>query len=249
MNMDLENFQITNFYGGGWLEYEHPGFSKFVASMIAVVAWYTWKVRCDFIFRHKPPNYNWIAKMAVEHVKEYSSAASEDLGKSFYLLNKPFPGFFCIYSAACWNAEAGKGGAGFCVIDTNACVHLAGCYNVPIISRLHASVKALLAALDCAIRESLNVQSTFVSCSELWRTLEGLECNMAWRSSWLITELCQNLLNCGSPRINLIPWSWNRVVTSLAGRGVSSVQLSLFHRSMERPRWLMGAIEKAGFQF
>ncbi|KAJ0978384.1 hypothetical protein J5N97_013858 [Dioscorea zingiberensis] len=214
--------------------------------MVAAVTWYIWKARCDTIFKQRRPDFRWIADKAMEHVKDFYSATAERVGKSFYLLNRPPPGYVYIYNAACWDLVKGKGGAGFCIIDSNACVLLAGCCPMQICSKMDAGVKSVLTAISWAQRENFSIQGTLVSCTEVWKAVNGHDNEADWRLQPLIIELRQKLLNSGQQRLDYIPWKWNKIAGSLAGHGINLVSISLFHRGMERPRWLMRMVETAG---
>ncbi|KAJ0988500.1 hypothetical protein J5N97_006856 [Dioscorea zingiberensis] len=234
---------------GEWLDFYRPGNSKYMASIVAAVFWYIWKSRCDKIFKERRPDFSWIAKMAVEHVKDYSAVTADRMGKSFFLINRPAHGYVCIYSAACWDLNNGKGGAGICIVDSNACILLAGCCSMQANSKMDAGAKAVLIAMEWAYRENYNIKRLLVSCTELWKTMNGQDSEIEWRSHPSITNLRQSWLRHEHLTMDFIPWKWNRMAGSLAGHGMNLVSISLFHRGMERPRWLMRKVEAAGFHF
>lgn len=95
-------------------------YSKFMASIIAGEIWFTWKARCDYIIKHKPPNYTLIAKMAMDHTHDYKVAPTHHMGMRFFTFNRPAPCTSSAFSTASQNAEIGKGGIGFCIIVYNA---------------------------------------------------------------------------------------------------------------------------------
>ncbi|KAJ0980786.1 hypothetical protein J5N97_009041 [Dioscorea zingiberensis] len=199
--------------------------------------------------RKRSPDFRWIAEKAMEHVQDYYAASANRLGKSFFLTNRPPPGYVCIHSAACWDLTQGKGGAGFCIIDSNACILLAGCCPMQIYSKMDAGVKSVLTAMNWAQRENLSIQGTLVSCTDVWKAANGHDNDADWRMQPLIIELRQKLLNSGQQKLDFIPWKWNKIAGSLAGHGIKLVSLSLFHRGMERPRWLMRIVEASGYHF
>ncbi|KAJ0978766.1 hypothetical protein J5N97_014240 [Dioscorea zingiberensis] len=173
---------------------------------------------------------------------------ADRIGKSFFLINRPAHGYVCIYSAACWDLNNGKGGAGFCIVDSNACILLAGC-SMQANSKMDAGAKAVLIAMEWAYRENYNIEGLLVSCTELWKTMNGQDSEIEWRSHPSITDLRQNWLRHEHLRMDFIPWKWNRMAGSLARHGMNLVSISLFHRGMERPRWLMRMVEAVGFHF
>ena len=115
---DRRLFSPDSISSGNWLDYRYSGVPKHMASVTAAVVWFVWKARCDLIFKNRQPNYSWIARMAIAHIQEFSTASTGHLGKNFFLLNKPAPGSYCIFSAALGAVEAVNGGAGFCIVGT-----------------------------------------------------------------------------------------------------------------------------------
>lgn len=47
----------------------------------------------------------------------------------------------------------------------------------------------------------------------------------------------------------IIPRDWNYIADKLEKYGRTSPGLSLFHKDMEFPKWLMKSIQKMGFHF
>lgn len=100
--------------------------------------------------------------------------------------------------------------------------------SVNIRSRIEAEMRTLELALAWSSSEGLNVGKVLISCSELWRRIEGdglPNATFAW--------LDQQMRLTNIPRVDLILWSWNRNAAALAGYGANTIQMSLFHQGMD----------------
>ena len=164
-------------------------------------------------------------------------------------MNKPLPNTFCTFLDAYWVVEAGKGEAGFFVLDANGQIFLANSRHILVVSELDAHMKALKLALRCTQMENINLHKVFISSLGLLRLVEGVESESNWRLQEYRLDLQRLLLESDHPEVAIIPRQWNRLASSLAGRGFKATQLSLFHQGMERPRWLMRMIEWSGYNF
>lgn len=70
-----------------------------------------------------------------------------------------------------------------------------------------------------------------------------------WLAHNAITDLRHLLLPLRNCSVTHILRSWNDLASSLAYRRVNWVPISLFHRGLEKPQWLLKAVDDVGFNF
>ncbi|XP_039132528.1 uncharacterized protein LOC120269260 [Dioscorea cayenensis subsp. rotundata] len=232
---------------GAWLDFSLAGNSKFVASIIASTIWHIWKCRCNFIFRQERPDFCKIANWAVLHVQDFLISPNSFKMQNYLMNSRPHPGFMGIFSAAAWNSATGIGGLGFVLIDSNANVCCAGCVNCNFTSSVDMELKALNLALSYSMEARLRVSNVYISSVELWKALHLLENEVGWRHVHSFLHLRELLQLSNHPSVEVIPHQWNRIAAALAGHSISFPHLSLFHRGLEKPKWLMELISHAGF--
>lgn len=109
---------------GDWLNFQVKGNSKYMASLFAATIWFIWNDSCDCIFRLKNPNVLQITGNAVQHIREFSTCSDNYKMMTYFMQNRPKPGFMGTFTATAWNVATGKGGVGFIIIDFNANVFL-----------------------------------------------------------------------------------------------------------------------------
>lgn len=107
----------------------------------------------------------------------------------------------------------------------------------------------LMLTLRSVVLESYNIQKIFITCSDLLKFFEKVDCDFSWRTQHLLPEIHHLLINVGSPKIIYKPRKWNRVASLLSGHGVCKVILSLFNCGLDKARWFMRIIEQASFTF
>lgn len=83
----------------------------------------------------------------------------------------------------------------------------------------------------------------------LWKAIHHTAEPACWLQPDLIEDLKELIQIMDHPQIELIPYHWKRIAIGLAGLGIQSTQLSLFHMGMEKPNWLMKMFTQAGFSF
>lgn len=57
-----------------------------------------------------------------------------------------------------------------------------------------------------------------------------------WHQFDRLGELRLLLHQLNQPQIELIPQIWNKIAIALAGQGIQSTQLSLYHKGLEKPK-------------
>lgn len=138
-------------------------------------------------------------------------------------------------------------GLSFIVIDSSDMVTCAGINQLTATSHTEASGAALLIAFSWAVSDASSIQKVFISDPGLWRVLQGFDNDINWRLDQMLHELRSLLLQLSIPQVSLIPRDCNRLAIEIAGKGFNVPFLSLFHQGLEKPRWLMNAVQKFGF--
>lgn len=70
-----------------------------------------------------------------------------------------------------------------------------------------------------------------------------------WRASNITNDIRYNLSLMNNPQINLIQHTSSKVAAALAGHGIKARHISLFHKGLDMPRWLMKMFENTGLHF
>ncbi|XP_039141563.1 uncharacterized protein LOC120278880 [Dioscorea cayenensis subsp. rotundata] len=122
-----------------------------------------------------------------------------------------------------------------------------GCWQIPFFSSPNAEIKALIIAIHNLRTENINIARIFISSQPLMSILNNCQCLGLWFSQTSVANLYHLLSEIGNPRIDMIPWNWNKLAYASTWKGFSSPDLSLFHKSLDLPRWLMKAINNASF--
>lgn len=78
--------------------------------------------------------------------------------------------------------------------------------------------------------------------------VDGVYTN-TWISIGAVDNLHQLMFQLNYYRLDYIPRSWNHIAIALAAHGTGHIPLSLFHRGMKKPSWLMKLIQDVGFNF
>lgn len=131
-------------------------------------------------------------------------------------------------------------------MDSNAHVLCAGNDSVNSDTSFDLKSKALTVALKTVREMGRRCSSIYISSKDFWEVLHGLANHFHWMHSNCFKETKQELNLLHNPKIHLIQNSWNKVAATLAEKGIQASRLSLFHQSVERPRWLMKKITQAG---
>lgn len=207
-----------------WL-FEH---SKYITSIISASAWYIWKAYCEAIFRKIPRNTNLIACRAVAHVKDFSQANSNLLGKRMLLNNFPSSTGLYLFSAGCWNAVNKVGGFGFFFSTSNYSISFAGCGAASVPNALIADLQALSTAIRISIDRDVRTLHIFIASQEVFDLICSPSPPFAWRITPNIEDLRQLLAMAGSPGLHVISHSWNAPAIKLAPLGLNLHVLTLF---------------------
>lgn len=157
---------------GLWLNFDRPDTGKFIALIIGTMTWYIWKVRCDYIFSGKIPDYNMTANLSVNQVKEFKVTPDIHKQQFFFIWNKPNLDVVGFFLAACWDTEIGKGVVGFCIIDTNASILCAGFSPIMEDTNIVAEGRAILLALERVTDLNQNCKHSYINNLDLWRILQ-----------------------------------------------------------------------------
>lgn len=72
-----------------------------MASLIASAYLFIWKMRCDCIFNNKLLDFTNVARIVVDHVKDFLVSSVAEKGLQFFHANKPQASHLHIYTAAC----------------------------------------------------------------------------------------------------------------------------------------------------
>ncbi|XP_039117861.1 uncharacterized protein LOC120253623 [Dioscorea cayenensis subsp. rotundata] len=107
----------------------------------------------------------------------------------------------------------------------------------------------ILIALKRVEELNLNCKHIYINNSDLWRFLYGLEEVNNWRAANSLANIKHQMRRFNEPPIHLIPAQWNKIAATMASKGVNAFQLSLFHKGMDLPRWLMRLLERSFFNF
>lgn len=107
----------------------------------------------------------------------------------------------------------------------------------------------ILIALERVEELNLNCKHIYINNSDLWRFLHGLEEVNNWRAANSLANIKHQMRRFNEPPIHLIPAQWNKIAATMASKGVNAFQLSLFHKGMDLPRWLMRLLEHSFFNF
>lgn len=113
--------------------------------------------------------------------------------------------------------------------------------------RVEMESKALMEAVTTLTNSNKRWSNIYISSHKFLMAIQGQEEIYFWRHSKRINEIKHQLVLINNPQINLIHHSWNKIATALAGHGIKGNQLSLYHRGVEKPKWLMKLINQAGF--
>lgn len=168
---------------GIWLEKHQKDSSLYKASVIAAAIWIFCKGRCNKIFQNRRPNFDLIAWKAIDHVKEIKAAPLDQMGKHFYILNRPIAGTYGLYPAAFGSAEPSISGTGFYIIDSNFTILLASCCQVINNSNLDVNIKASSVVVLCVRMDNCNISRIYISSIDLTRVLAERTRLCSWISN------------------------------------------------------------------
>lgn len=211
-----------------WLNFDRPDTGKFIASIISTVTWYIWKVRCDYIFDGKIPNYNMIANLFVNQVKVFKVTPDIHKQLSFFIWNKPNLGVVGFFLAACQDTEICKGGVGFCIIDTNASILCAGFSPIMEDTNIAAEGRAILLALERVADLNQNCKHSYINKFGFVENSSKLEEVNNWRIANFVDNIKLQMRRFNELVIHLILTCWNKIATTLASKGLNSNQLSAY---------------------
>ena len=112
---------------------------------------------------------------------------------------------------------------------------------------LEAELKALDMGLRCANDLNLKLATTFKESLGVAQALSQEDSEIDWINIQLIKGIKQLLSELQCLTLCNIPRSWNQVADTLVAQGQYAPELSLFHKEMERSRWLIRVVERMGF--
>lgn len=120
-----------------------------------------------------------LSRKAIAHVREYSQASNSPVLHNSHVLHNLIMNNFTnhespfLFTASIWNKEVSKAGVGFCVLNLNSSLLLAGCCSVDVDSELKANVKAFFLALRCINGTKVAIKHVFTANNQLQDVLEN----------------------------------------------------------------------------
>ena len=117
------------------------------------------------------------------------------------------------------------------------------------LSSLEVELKALEVRLSYARAWQIQIANIFTDCVAVAQAWNLNRSDNIWRLLNLTNNLKHIVEKMGNPKVEVIPRDWKFLADDLARKGSLSPTISLFHRGLDLPRWLMRTIEDLGLHF
>lgn len=143
-----------------------------------------------------------------------------------------------------------KAGGGFIIVDSNTNIECAGFLPIDINWRVKMEIATIIEAMKVISDWNGRCSKIYISSNDCWEFVSSRQSGIISLESFKHHKWYQIqsfLMN--NPQINLIQHTSNKVAAALAGHGIKARHISLFHKGLDMPRWLMKMFANTGLHF
>lgn len=203
-----KNIQFMDeFSTGSWLTNLQASSSLFLKSIITVGAWYTWKERCNYIFKSESFEPLIITSKTVAQVREFTSPLTRHHDKYLLLNNFNSSDGPFLLTAGILKGNSIPGRLGFIVVNHNSFVLLARSCPTLAESDLIVEAKALLLALNIVTNQGTIIHHIFTASKDLCDVVYAGCGTHSWRNDDWVHNIIDILAQAGNPDMSFVPRS------------------------------------------
>lgn len=138
---------------------------------------------------------------------------------------------------------------GFALVNSDKFVILAGAYNSMAESSLQAELKTLEEALRNCVNMDLHPNHIYSDCTHVGELIHRDDLAMDWRLREHVLEIRRQIRSCSSIQLEYIPRNLNKLADKLEKFTLRNPVVSLYHKGLELPKWLVEAADAIDFKF
>lgn len=213
---------------------------------MASCAWIIWKARCNKVFNRIEPAWCALGHQAISMVEDLFKDQKRNTGK---LTHSPFHSSLSLFTDAAWSAHNQFCGHGFILVNENNVILLAGASFSKANSSIQAEVDAMEEAIRRCLERDLYPHYIYTDCIDIVEMIYKEDLMVSWRIRERIETLRRRVACCTTAKVEYIYRDMNSVADEIAKFALTNPVISLFHRGLDLPNWLVEAAAASDLSF